>query len=110
MYLCCINKPKMKRIVTYTNKQTKKVAEGIELEYIISIKTSATETSDKAAELMKRFIAQNGGTLACGLLPDHIRVMPEYVALNSAFNKAFAHERNVNKWVNDRYKVSSKYV
>jgi hypothetical protein len=99
----------MKRIYIYTNKQTKKVAEGTELEYIISLKTPAIEASNNADQLLKAFIAQNGGTISGGLVPDHIRVMPEYLALNSAFNKAFAHERNVNKWVNDRYKVSVKY-
>lgn len=100
----------MKRIVTYTNKQTKKVAEGTELEYILTMKLFATDNANVSDQNLKSFIAQNGGTLAGGLVPDHIKVMPEYVALNNAYNKAFAHERNVNKWVNDRYKVSSKYV
>lgn len=100
----------MKRIYIYTNKQTKKVAEGTELEYIMSLKTPAIEASNNADQLLKAFISQNGGTIDGGLVPDHIRVMPEYLALNSAYNKAFAHERNVNKWVNDRYKVSVKIV
>ena len=99
----------MTRTYQYTNKKTKKVAEGMELQNILDRVNYAYDKCNAAENNLKAYVRIVDGIGEMGLIKKEVRNGAEYKKLESVFKVTFKKLQDTNKKIYKEYKICTIY-